>query len=310
MLFNLSGMIRIFTFYILFVLAGTSLPVNLSTSDIPTNQEPDIRIGIIADVQYCDCDSNGSRYYAESLNKLQEAVNEFNKYPLDYVISMGDLIDRDYNSLDKVLPIMAGSKAKVYHMIGNHDQEVKNSLKDSVLIRLTNPKGYYSFSSGVYRFIVLNTFDINTGSTDPDKRQKANFLMEELKKEGAINAHEWNGGIGGEQMKWLIDELVIASNSNQKTIIFSHHPVWPQSTLNFLNYMELLDIINSFNNVICWFSGHKHEGGYGNISKIHCVNLKGMVETKSQNAFSIIEIYNNKIWIKGYGREKSQILAY
>jgi len=35
-----------------------------------------------------------------------------------------------------------------------------------------------------------------------------------------------------------------------------------------------------------------------------------MVETESSNSYAIVEVYKNKIWIKGYGREKNMILAY
>jgi hypothetical protein len=43
---------------------------------------------------------------------------------------------------------------------------------------------------------------------------------------------------------------------------------------------------------------------------IHFVTFKGMVETDANNSFALVEVYKNKIWIRGYGREKSQILAY
>jgi hypothetical protein len=38
--------------------------------------------------------------------------------------------------------------------------------------------------------------------------------------------------------------------------------------------------------------------------------MRGMVETEKTNSYSLVEVYKNKIWIKGSGREKSQILAY
>ena len=53
-----------------------------------------------------------------------------------------------------------------------------------------------------------------------------------------------------------------------------------------------------------------HSGGYGNYNFVHCVNFKGMVDTKETNAYSVVEIYHNKIWIKGRGRERAQRLAY
>jgi hypothetical protein len=58
------------------------------------------------------------------------------------------------------------------------------------------------------------------------------------------------------------------------------------------------------------FAGHNHSGNYGNFNMIHFITMKGMVETEEANSFAIVEVYKNKIWIKGYGREKSQILAY
>jgi hypothetical protein len=35
-----------------------------------------------------------------------------------------------------------------------------------------------------------------------------------------------------------------------------------------------------------------------------------MVDTGDSNSFALVEVYRNKIWIRGSGREKSQILAY
>ena len=68
--------------------------------------------------------------------------------------------------------------------------------------------------------------------------------------------------------------------------------------------------IEKYQNIIAWFNGHNHAGNYGNFNMIHFVTIKGMVETETNNSFALVEVYRNKIWIKGYGREKSQILAY
>jgi hypothetical protein len=35
-----------------------------------------------------------------------------------------------------------------------------------------------------------------------------------------------------------------------------------------------------------------------------------MVETENTGSFARVDVYGNKIWITGSGREKSQILAY
>jgi hypothetical protein len=55
-------------------------------------------------------------------------------------------------------------------------------------------------------------------------------------------------------------------------------------------------------------NGHNHRGNYAFQNGIHFVNLKGMVETETENAFSIISFSDKQIEIKGFGREESRNL--
>ena len=55
-------------------------------------------------------------------------------------------------------------------------------------------------------------------------------------------------------------------------------------------------------------NGHNHAGNYTTQNGIHFVNLKGMVETETENAFSIISFTDKQIEIKGFGREENRIL--
>ena len=71
-----------------------------------------------------------------------------------------------------------------------------------------------------------------------------------------------------------------------------------------------MEILLKYHNIIAWFSGHNHEGNYSTINKVHFVTFKGMVETKKNNSFAIIEAYSDKISIRGYGRENSLILTF
>jgi len=57
-----------------------------------------------------------------------------------------------------------------------------------------------------------------------------------------------------------------------------------------------------------YLNGHNHAGNYVFQNGIHFVNMKGMVETEKENAFSVISFSNEKIEIKGFGREESRIL--
>jgi hypothetical protein len=129
-------------------------------------------------------------------------------------------------------------------------------------------------------------------------------------RNNAVNAMEWNGGLGSEQISWLKKELDASNATNEKVFIFCHFPLVPENVHNLLNYKEVLALLENYHNIIAWFNGHNHAGNYGNFNMIHFVNFKGMVETESANSFAIVDVYKNKLWIRGSGREKSQILAY
>ena len=57
-----------------------------------------------------------------------------------------------------------------------------------------------------------------------------------------------------------------------------------------------------------YLNGHNHAGNYATQNGIHFVNLKGMVETENENAFSIISFSDKQIEIEGFGREENRIL--
>jgi 3',5'-cyclic AMP phosphodiesterase CpdA len=131
-----------------------------------------------------------------------------------------------------------------------------------------------------------------------------------MTEEGEINAMEWNGGIGKEQLEWFDAQLTEAEFSDEKVMVFCHFPIFPDNRHNLLNSKEVMQVLEKHQNVIAWFSGHNHAGNYGNKNMTHFVTMRGMVETEEKNSFATVEIYSNKIWITGYGNEKSQILAY
>jgi hypothetical protein len=131
-----------------------------------------------------------------------------------------------------------------------------------------------------------------------------------MKESGAVNAVEWNGGFTARQIGWLKGELDDAARTGEKVILICHFPVAPDNVHNLLNYKEVLPILTNYSNIIAWFNGHNHAGNYSYFNMIHFVTFKGMVETESVNSFASVTVFKNKLVIKGYGREKSQILGY
>ena len=68
--------------------------------DFPSPDTPPLfSFGMISDVQYADIENAGTRYYRLSPAKLKEAVDDFNRETVDFVISLGDFIDENSSFL-------------------------------------------------------------------------------------------------------------------------------------------------------------------------------------------------------------------
>jgi len=275
------------------------------------SQKPLFSFGIIADVQYADYDPAGTRFYRFSTGKLRDALSDLKSDSVSFIINLGDLIDRDIESYKPVMDILDSSRLKIYHVAGNHDYSVDSKYKKKLPVLTPSKNGYYSMVLKNFRFIFLNGNELSTySSNNKSAIKKASDNLAAMKKKGDINAVEWNGGLSPEQIAWLKIQLDLADNANEKVFIVCHFPLVPENVHNLLNYKEVLPLLGKYHNIIAWLNGHNHAGNYGNYNMIHFVTFKGMVETDSMNSFARVDVYKNKIWITGTGREKSQILAY
>jgi 3',5'-cyclic AMP phosphodiesterase CpdA len=305
---------RLIVFLITSLMFNSNMPDsehNNMFSPAEGEQKPIFSFGIIADVQYCDCEPSGTRYFRSSLNKLEEAVSSIKSDSVKFVVNLGDLIEKDFDSFKPVMNIINSSGVKFYHLTGNHDYAVEPRLMKRIPQLSSDRDGYYSFLYDRFRFICLNGNEISTYGPDSRKTAaQALSMIEKLKAAGEPNGEEYNGGLSSSQIEWLNSQLAEAKSKNEMAFLLCHFPAWPENIHNLLNYRDVLDILKKYDNIIAWLNGHNHSGNYGNFNMIHFVTLKGMVETETFNSYSVVEVYHNKIWIKGAGREKSQILAY
>jgi manganese-dependent ADP-ribose/CDP-alcohol diphosphatase len=298
-------------FGIVFFVHKSDTNNSFSPQDITMNQKPIFSFGILADIQYADYDHMGTRYYRSSLNKLKEAVRSFKEDSVDFVINLGDMIDMDYVSYQPVIDIISSSGINTYSVSGNHDYSVAPELKSKIPVKPPSRKDYYSFIYEKFRFILLDGNEISTYKSNNKKLIKeGEKYISELQKGGDENAVYWNGGIGSNQLNWLGNELEDAKINSEKVFLICHFPILPNNIHNLLNYKQVLEVIGKYMNIIAWFNGHNHAGNYANLNNTHFVTFKGMVETETSNSFAIVAVYNNKIWIKGFGRENSKILEY
>lgn len=273
--------------------------------------KPILRIGLIADIQYADAQTRGTRYYRNSLNKLRDCVKDLNKQNVHFSLNLGDIIDRDAKDLDPVLMILKDLKKPIHTTTGNHDYHGITENK-ALYTKLGMPAEYYSFKQKGWLFIMLNTNEVasyaNVAGTWKEKELK--MMTDSIKAAKGVNAEEYNGGISSRQLKWVDSLLAKAERNHEKVLIFSHHPLEFSRGFTALNSQDILKVISRYNCVKAIFAGHHHSGDFGYHSSIPCITLEGMVETSDKNAYGILELYADQLVLTGYGRTTSRIFNF
>lgn len=297
---------------LVFFVIGALLPTLGCCSDAGHEvQKARISFGLIADIQYADKDPSGSRHYRESLTRLGECVADLNTQDLAFAIQVGDIIDSGPDSFDRVLPVFNRLRMPRHHALGNHDFPLP---RPDVLAKLQMQRPYYSFSHGRWRLVVLETADICVDGGWPESSenyQQAEHWIERLEREGKQHAQPWNGGIGDQQKQWLQDTLAQAAAEGQRVIVFGHIPLLAAASAEWAllyNHDEIVEILETSGSVVACFSGHEHSGGYAEHHGIHYVTLQGMVEAPKENAYAIVDLYDDKIEIRGVGKVPSRCL--
>ena len=266
-----------------------------------------LKIGLVADPQYADKPTAGKRYYRESLWKLQEAIETFNKEDIDFVQNLGDIIDKGWESYDSIIPLYQGLLPGIenHHLLGNHDYSFDTSHLPVLLETLSMPDFYYSYVKNDWLFIVLDATDYSYFSNPLHKHDTNKINAYYHSTAGKSNHHRWNSAIGEEQKLWLKQELHRARSSEQKVVVFSHMPLRPTDVSeNLWNNTEIIEILENHSNVVAFINGHNHAGNYIYKNGIHYITIVGMVDTMT-NSYGILEIYKDSMVLKGYGNQKS-----
>lgn len=266
------------------------------------------QFGVIADCQYADFDTVGTRYYRNSIEKLREAVQVFNETRQEFALHLGDFVDRFSRSFAEILPTFDEARMAKYHVLGNHDFQLPTQ---ELLDVLRLPNQYYHFRRHGWRFVVLDTNDVSlyANPEGSEKHELAREMYEALRQQGAVNAQTWNGAIGDEQLDWLRRVLAGAKLRGEKVILNAHHPVYPKNVHNAWNDDTIVELLAGYDNVVAYFNGHNHHGNYGFRDDIHYVTFHGMVELET-NAYSSIRVHSDRFEINGYGREPDRILPF
>ncbi|NTF41311.1 metallophosphoesterase [Rhizobium rhizogenes] len=273
---------------------------------------PLFRFGVIADPQYADLEPNLSlnRYPANSIAKLRDAIEEFNRHDLAFVVTLGDIIDREWKSFDAILPVYETLRHPKHFLLGNHDFAIAPEHLNVVPPRVGMPSAYYDFSHAGYRFIALdgNEISVFAPPEDDPRRDEAKALMKALENSGAPNGHRWNAAIGSAQYDWLVEKLDEAKTAGEKVVVMNHYPIFPEDGHNALDSERMLALLAQHDHVVAYLNGHNHAGNFGAVGGTYFVNFKGMVDTETSSAYSIVSVYEDRLDISGFGRETSRSL--
>jgi manganese-dependent ADP-ribose/CDP-alcohol diphosphatase len=284
--------------------------------------------GVIADIQYADIDDGwdyhktAERHYRNSLTVLKNAIQDWkNKGEISFIAQLGDLLDginRRTKASEESLKLLVDQflDFKVHHLVGNH--ELYNFRRSELKNKLCN--GYYHFSPHPHwRFILLDAFEFCTIQAETKElaleylsQYNPNQMEKSVDwKKGLVGLNQrfvpFNGSVTNEQLIWLNEVLDEAIKEGQKVIILSHVPIGPGSCSPHCllwNYDKVLEIIYSKSNCVkAILAGHDHKGGFirDEHGIYHCTFKAALEAPIGQNAHCTIEVYSEKLIIKGNG---------
>ncbi|MBR5864626.1 MAG: metallophosphoesterase [Alistipes sp.] len=258
-----------------------------------------LRFGILTDTHYSDREVGGTRHYRDSLQKMQEAIDEFNRAEVDFIIELGDMKDMPKSAdpaktladLDRIEAIFQQFDGATYHVLGNHDMDCIS--KEEFLAHTTNTgrakgKSYYSFAARGVRCIVLD----------------ANFNADLTPY--CRGSFDWTSAqVPPQQLEWLEAEL--KAHAKEPTLIFLHQLLDSFSGVSksvcVRNAADVVAIIERHPQVLAVFQGHHHPGHYSHRNDIHYITLNGMIEkaAPAHNSFAIVELSaSGDITLTGY----------
>ena len=110
-------------------------------------------------------------------------------------------------------------------------------------------------------------------------------------------------------MAFLETSLKDAAARGERVILFSHFPILREASTPahlLWNHDEVLTLIERYLVVAGWFNGHDHSGGYAVRNGIHHVTFPGMVESGDRNSYSLVDVYQDRIEIRGTGSAPAQ----
>lgn len=280
---------------------------------------PILRFGIIADAQYAYYPEIGgdNRYYRHSIRKMDECVDTFNSYALDFVVSLGDFVDHantidnpqqdsrvhckdyfeelnlglvcdrcDINGDDTTYVIkedlhgFSELNAETYHVLGNHDHLTYQWFNNWS----TYTEKYSPVAIEEEKTLYGLTHRYYSYVIDKGSISFRFIVLDGNETDGTERTPEGyfpDNKILQPQLNWFADELEDAKDKRQNVIVFCHQGFGKDAghTLGETTKDSLRDIMSNYSHIVAWMNGHDHRGSFNvdSITGVPFYNFRGML---------------------------------
>nr|XP_039253366.1 manganese-dependent ADP-ribose/CDP-alcohol diphosphatase-like [Styela clava] len=273
------------------------------------------------------CRNNGKSN--EALNKIYECLIQYKK-PIAHCWGNHELYNLGRNDLLKSVLLPRFSIT---------NEPAKTSENSGEIIFYTSEKMcqdglccYHFTPCNGFRFIVLDCYDISALGRENShpKKVTAMEILNKMNPKEEKNDHtsavdpkyvKYNGGVHKDQLEWLESIIQHSQNHNEIVVLCGHIPIHPNATGGKIclvwNNQDILDIIHRYSCIVAYFAGHDHVGAYfcDEDGVYHCT-FEAVLEAipksigGNETAFATIDVYADKLEIRGEGDIKSQTLKY
>lgn len=251
-----------------------------------------VRVGLITDLHYADKPPAGTRHYRETLSKLEEAGQQFERDQPAFLVELGDFIDAadtvqtEQRYLKTINARFSALCKDRHYVLGNHC--VDTLKKEEFLGEVEQKQSYYAFERGGFRFIVLDS----CFRSDGEPYGRKNF--------------QWTDpNIPPVELEWLKSEL---QASDRQVVVFAHQRLDVSNNHGVKNNVAVRQVLEDSGKVLAVFQGHSHQNDVRMINGIHYCTLVAMVEGSGseQNGYSLLDIKTDgAIHVTGFRKQKS-----
>ena len=272
---------------VLVLSAATVNPASL----IADEPKAGLKVGLVTDLHYADKPPSGTRHYRETPAKLAETAGEFARHKPSFLVELGDFIDAadsvktELDYLKRINRDFAAIGKHRHHVLGNHC--VYTLKKQEFLEVVGQKKSYYSFDSGRFHFVVLDS----CFRSDGQPYGRKNF--------------EWTDpNIPAAEVDWLKADLKATS---RKTVVFAHQRLDVSNAYGVKNAVAVRKVLETSGKVLAVFQGHSHENDHKEIGGIHYCTLVAMIEGSgsANNGYSLMSLADDgTIHLKGFRKQR------